>query len=354
MILPNSDISIMDVRNALGYPSTDLGTLCSCPNVNPRSKWKPIDYNGNSINASILDENNYGIYPVESNSISGLISNMDSATYIYKKPKGGQSSPYRLGDFRNYNSTAPLPVRPMGSRDIDNGGNANTILTSIENMGDAYTLGKKDIYRVIDPSTGLQANLRRGVYMINSSGDKEWCTSEIDWANIRNPSRWIGEVKCYDFYCNFDKTISQIHTGNANDRFLAIAGSEDFPNPYIVYLTGNEPAGSKVAFFTIKALRRSQTSNIIDYTLTMSSIGEVYRGGTMNNIAIQLNLQIDGKGESAGSAESFGSYTIGQEETHDWTGALAINSLYLNRVIYVIVYANNQIQARTAALVPMS
>lgn len=35
MILPNSDISIMDVRNALGYPSTDLGTLCSCPNVNP-------------------------------------------------------------------------------------------------------------------------------------------------------------------------------------------------------------------------------------------------------------------------------------------------------------------------------
>lgn len=86
----------------------------------------------------------------------------------------------------------------------------------------------------------------------------------------------------------------------------------------------------------------------------MSSIGEVYRGGTMNNIAIQLNLQIDGKGESTGSAESFGSYTIGQEETHDWTGALAINSLYLNRVIYVIVYANNQIQARTAALVPMS
>ena len=29
MILPNSDISIMDVRNATGCPSTDLGTLCA-------------------------------------------------------------------------------------------------------------------------------------------------------------------------------------------------------------------------------------------------------------------------------------------------------------------------------------
>ncbi len=35
MTLPDSNISIMDVRNVLGYPSTDLGTLCSCPNINP-------------------------------------------------------------------------------------------------------------------------------------------------------------------------------------------------------------------------------------------------------------------------------------------------------------------------------
>ena len=29
MILPNNNISIMDVRNCLGYPSMDLGTLCT-------------------------------------------------------------------------------------------------------------------------------------------------------------------------------------------------------------------------------------------------------------------------------------------------------------------------------------
>ena len=45
MILPNSDISIMDVRNALGYPSTDLGTLCSCNKINMWAKYKPVPYN---------------------------------------------------------------------------------------------------------------------------------------------------------------------------------------------------------------------------------------------------------------------------------------------------------------------
>lgn len=40
MILPNTDISIMDVRNILGYPSTDLGTLCSCDKVNKWSRYR--------------------------------------------------------------------------------------------------------------------------------------------------------------------------------------------------------------------------------------------------------------------------------------------------------------------------
>lgn len=43
MILPNTDISIIDLRNVTGVPSTDLGTLISQGNFNQWSRWKPID-----------------------------------------------------------------------------------------------------------------------------------------------------------------------------------------------------------------------------------------------------------------------------------------------------------------------
>ena len=54
MILPSNNISILDVRQVLNEPSTDLGTLCTSNNINIFSKWKPIDYNGTTIDEGVL------------------------------------------------------------------------------------------------------------------------------------------------------------------------------------------------------------------------------------------------------------------------------------------------------------
>lgn len=93
MILPNNNISIMDVRNILGYPSMDLGTLCRCDNINKYSRFRP-----------------------------GYWSTGTSQNLIFNKPTGGSYNDprgtdasgisvqaYKLGDFRGYDSTAREP-----------------------------------------------------------------------------------------------------------------------------------------------------------------------------------------------------------------------------------------------------
>lgn len=99
-------VSIMDVRNVLGYPSTDLGTLCSCGEnyINIWSPYKPINYNGLTLSDTIRDK------------LTGfkIVNN-----YLqYDPPVGGSTSPYRLGDFRGYKSNAAKPSNVTEKQDI--------------------------------------------------------------------------------------------------------------------------------------------------------------------------------------------------------------------------------------------
>lgn len=93
MKLGNSNISIMDVRNTLGYPSTDLGTLCTCSNVNKYSRFRPGYWTTGTTQDSLTF-----VQPRGSN---------------YNDPRGSRNGIYGiynevyfLGDFRNYDSSA--------------------------------------------------------------------------------------------------------------------------------------------------------------------------------------------------------------------------------------------------------
>ena len=55
MALGTTNISTTLVGTTLGTSSRDVGTLCTHPNINPWSKWKPISYWSNSgIDNNIL------------------------------------------------------------------------------------------------------------------------------------------------------------------------------------------------------------------------------------------------------------------------------------------------------------
>lgn len=149
----SAPVSIDDVKQALGESSNDLATLCKSENINIWSKYKPISCKGDFKEYPIREDsdeivtssyskytcvvrcgmnipmdtyknlrNNYGgegfaingCYNLYGDNIYGVrgidkdASTNSHTVYASGKhfPKGGANSPYRLSDFRNYNSKA--------------------------------------------------------------------------------------------------------------------------------------------------------------------------------------------------------------------------------------------------------
>lgn len=145
----SAPVSIDDVKQALGESSNDLATLCKSENINIWSKYKPISCKGEFKEYPIREDsdeivtssyskytcvvrcgmnipmdtyknlrNNYGgegfaingCYNFYIDNVYGRVGGIhgDTTTSVSGKhfPKGGANSPYRLSDFRNYNSKA--------------------------------------------------------------------------------------------------------------------------------------------------------------------------------------------------------------------------------------------------------
>lgn len=145
----SAPVSIDDVKQALGESSNDLATLCKSENINIWSKYKPISCKGEFKEYPIREDsdeivtssyskftcvvrcgmnipmdtyknlrNNYGGEGFAINACNNL--HLDNVYGVYGDvhgnttanvsgkhfPKGGTNSPYRLSDFRNYNSKA--------------------------------------------------------------------------------------------------------------------------------------------------------------------------------------------------------------------------------------------------------
>lgn len=143
----SAPVSIDDVKQVLGESSNDLATLCKSENINIWSRYKPINCKGDFKEYPIREDseeivkssfskytcvvrcgmnipmdtyknlrNNYGeegfainacehFYYDNVYGANGLDSHHANASGKHF-PKGGANSPYRLSDFRNYNSKA--------------------------------------------------------------------------------------------------------------------------------------------------------------------------------------------------------------------------------------------------------
>lgn len=108
-------VSVDDVADCLGMNrSSTLADLCKSSKINVWAKYKPTDYNAAfSDNWSKGKDGNYGLNITVDNRVSSwsaLVAEYSKAnngySNIYKRPSGGATSPYRLGDFRGYNHKA--------------------------------------------------------------------------------------------------------------------------------------------------------------------------------------------------------------------------------------------------------
>lgn len=123
MALPNTGISVSMVKSAIGASTNDVGSLCSHPNINKWSRWKPIRRNKlDGITLSDIATVRGGLQFVEFDTLAALVTyyrNNPSYSFEYLKPRGGaQNEFYRLGDFRNYDHTAFRWYIVGGKREI--------------------------------------------------------------------------------------------------------------------------------------------------------------------------------------------------------------------------------------------
>ena len=149
----SAPVSIDDVKQALGESSNDLATLCKSENINIWSKYKPISCKGEFKEYPIREDSeeivtssynkytcvvrcgmnipmdtyknlryNYGgdgfaikacekLYLDNVYGLTGIDKDASTNSHAVSAsgkhfPKGGTNSPYRLGDFRNYNNKA--------------------------------------------------------------------------------------------------------------------------------------------------------------------------------------------------------------------------------------------------------
>mgnify|MGYP003292252685 CR=1 FL=1 len=116
-IITETGVSLSDVARVLGAASTDLGRLCTHPNVNMWSKYKPIDAD---VIGELTDSQRHALaYGLSVENVGGYVTNMQSKAQIYsiltrqwqyRQPTGGSHSPYRIADFRKYYHDAEPPI----------------------------------------------------------------------------------------------------------------------------------------------------------------------------------------------------------------------------------------------------
>lgn len=111
-ILPNSGVTVSAVRGALGDGTNDIGSLCRSSRIKQWSFYKPVD--SPKLNMSqpqdwyaVNDGFAINVYRDPFDLLDDFIGGIDNC-WDYERPFGTSSSPYRLGDFRGYNSTAEM------------------------------------------------------------------------------------------------------------------------------------------------------------------------------------------------------------------------------------------------------
>ena len=337
MILSNTNISIMMVRNCLRYPSTSLGTLCGIgePFVNIWSKWKPVSSPVVTMTAAELVRLRYGLQLVQNGSSPLSLRNQAGTNgVIYNKPTGGANSPYRLGDFRNHNTAARIPVGTSipegevvvvkkGSAAIG-GNNYYTFHGGIESQGSATEVGVDDL---LPPEA-----LYKGILLVNGN-TSYWCTgddrsfAQVNWNNsqIRN---WLGDIQAFEFYTN--RRYSSLYSGDGKPygdmTFFAMPTDSRNINPYTLRLTNEFSEGTLKYRVRINATATYVAGRYeINYKVEFSAMGSEYTGGQLSNIIFHL---LDMNNNLVGQASQANYYLL-QGASNTYTGVMYANTSLL-------------------------
>ena len=258
MKLPNNNISIMDVRNILMYPSIDLGTLCKCDNVNQWAEFKPYSYPSDSPSSTIrFGKQGSGFTYIENNRTP-----FKYYTVVYNKPYGTSQSPYRLGDFRGYNHNSYAPELRKLNADYpafipDN----DIVINPSTNKGE----GKIQIKFPDIPPSKMPDSPHQS---LNNT------VAVIDYVNSKKNIIWSVDFNTenYDNYKNTEKVIDlEISEGLpastttvSRDIYLEFSGFETSSLPIKISRTWNQNPNDDIYWRSCLRTMQSE-NNILSY-----------------------------------------------------------------------------------------
>lgn len=190
-------VSIKDVQQALGSSYNDIGRLIALGNINIWAKYKPVrllntlDTTGQWDSAqnkwkssatwmhgspkSGYAVNNYGLAAHKDSSIAACIERYNAGDqmngWVYNRPLGGGSSPYRLTDFAGYCSKAEtFGDSFMCNNPIVHSGSTATIIATF--------MYSPDNENAVNPEILLGGTKYFGVALVQNSSVYGMVTSE--------------------------------------------------------------------------------------------------------------------------------------------------------------------------------
>ena len=141
-------VSIEDVKKVLGVTENDLGKLCRSDKINMWCRYKPVSY------PSYSETNRWklgvGIYIGDFSDAPEDIALADVGAYqwIYQRPTGSKSSPYRLTDFMGYNPDCRCPLTFSMPKDIVYGDLSNGVSINFDEDVSSANVTLNDVFLI--------------------------------------------------------------------------------------------------------------------------------------------------------------------------------------------------------------
>lgn len=319
-------VSIDDLKNLFGEPSGDLATLCKSSKINVWAKYKPTDYNAAfTDNWSKGKDGNYGLNITVDNRVSSwsaLVAEYSKPnngySNIYKRPSGGATSPYRLGDFRGYNHKAKPEISDYLAA-------TNYIEDSPISLSVAYNAitvdGDQVSYKDVEVYKGLYFG-----YVITDMSGKTLklivTASTTSSYEVRIAARTLlaGNYRLYPMFCNVDYSTNHTLQGMYCYAIPNLAGGK-----IMTVITASESEASKFAYIHAEYIN---SNTRIKVTIKVN--------GLVTNIGIYFcHTSNPTKGQSLMSGEystKINSIAAGETKSVTFTNPLS-NKSYL---VYVI------------------
>ena len=348
MALASSGITVSAVKTALGSSNNNVGGLCKATNINPWSVWKPISLDAVTLTRTLIKNANYGItlkYGTTASAAYTASKNNSNTGFVYNKPTGISTSPYRLGDFRNYNHSANLPIDSAfkDNDEVKIGGVSSDYSVEIQgietpipdNLDSTDYLTKAHIY----PS-GVS---NRGA-LITDGTNTYWSVGSIPWGNTYWQKFKDKTVTVFEFMTNLASgKNSQNHTSTSSDKFYAL------PYPiHTIKVSSAGVSGSKIAFpqYTTMTFTDS-TCSTVSYNFCLSAVGSVYAGGTITNF--KCGICSDKDGVNIIQQRNILAPTIPAEgTTSNYSGTFTNTGN--SPIVYFCIWYNNKLQHTTLVM----